>query len=464
VTPTVVRLPVGDDPPTATLYYGRDVREALRGLPAESVHTVCTSPPYWGLRNYGTTPLIWSGISSCDHDWGDPVIKKRTVGGERDYGSSDEAVGRGPPPGPSESHFCSKCGAWRGDLGLEPDPALFVEHLVEVFRDVHRVLRDDGTLWLNLGDTYWGGRGQPEGLKQKDLVGVPWRVVLALQADGWWLRNAIVWQKANHMPNPVQDRFTCTYEFIFLLTKSQRYFFDLDAVRVPHTYGDYDESGNFTPAQQWFEEGEGHRKMDQTEGQLGTHAGPPRRLGRGLYNPGGKNPGDVLQTPTQPFPGAHFAVFPPSVPERAILAGTSERGCCPTCGAPWRRVKEYGEREDTGASSGIAPELDARATRARDPSGRGGNVLAARPVLGVGWESTCQCGGQASGRPVVLDPFSGSGTTGMVALQLGRDYIGIDLNENYLEMAKARVLGEKPPTEPDPPEEGSILDLFGGEG
>lgn len=414
----VVRPPLGDDTPSARLLYGADVRESLRLLEAESIHCAATSPPYWGLRDYGT---------------GDQQI------------------------------------------GQESTPDEYVQNLVEVFREVHRVLRPDGTLWLNLGDSYaanrtyqaGGGRGSrvPKGLKPKDLVGIPWRVALALQEEGWWLRNAIIWHKANHMPSPVQDRFTCSYEFIFLFSKSERYFFDLDAVRVPHTFGTYNEEGDFEPSQQWFESGDGSRKMDQTEGQLGTFAGPPRRFGRGLFNPGGKNPGDVWLYPTQPFPGAHFAVWPPTIPERIIRAATSEHGCCSKCGAPWELVKQYGARDDNGASSGIAPELKARATRAKDPSGQGGNVLASRPVLGTSWEPTCKCDPQK--HPVtrckVLDPFSGSGTTGYVALRLNRDYVGIDLNETYLDMAVARVRDDPQPVQVTPPAEGSALDIFGGD-
>lgn len=447
-TPRVVKLPVGDDPPMAELHYGCDSREVLGRMPSNHVHCVVTSPPYWGLRQYGADPLVWGGRMGCDHRWGDPIEESRgakghpgdksTLSGTQTANLSKVAAEHGA--------FCEECGAWCGDLGLEPTPDLYVEHMVEVFREVRRVLRDDGTLWLNLGDTFNAGRsgGHPggkaqwdpsqqkypgrsgvnaPGLKPKDLVGVPWRVALALQEDGWWLRNAIIWHKANHLPHPVRDRMVCAYEFIFLLSKSKRYFFDLDAIRVPHTYGEYEDDGTFTPAQQWLSEDPSRtdRKLDRTRGELGTFAGPPRRLGRGLYNPRGKNPGDVWMFPTCPFPGAHFAVFPPVLPERCILAGTSAKGCCPTCGAPWRRVR--------------------------------GEVLE--------WEPTCECGHEEVVRPRVIDPFSGSGTTGMVALETGRDYIGIDPQGDYLDMAAARVVGDGPPEDSPEVEEGSVLDLFG---
>jgi DNA modification methylase len=459
--PCTIQLPVGDDPPSATLHYGRDNRDVLSRMSTGSVHTVVTSPPYWGLRNYGTPPLVFGGRKGCGHKWGDPIKSagrgsagsKSTLQGTQSASEPKKATSRGV--------FCKECGAWRGDLGLEPSPEMFVEHLVEVFREVHRVLRDDGTMWVNIGDTYAASPDDSSGIKPKDLVGIPWRLALALQSDGWWLRNSIIWHKANHLPTPIKDRLAASYEFIFLFTKSKRYYFNLDAIRVPHTYGAYDEEGNFAPAQTWNESGEGDRKMDQTEGHLGPMAGSPRRQGRGLYNSKGKNPGDVWKMPTQPFPGAHFAVFPPGLPERCIRAGTSAKGVCPSCQTPWHLVKEYGEREDTGASSGIAPELEAAATRSRDTSGKGGNVLAARPVLSEEWMPACDCGIEEAARATVLDPFSGSGTTGMVALELGHDYVGIDLNPDYLPMATCRVVGDKPPSEPPPVEEGSVLDLFG---
>lgn len=446
----LVPLPTGDNPPTARLLYGADVREGLHRIAENSVHCVATSPPYWGLRDYGTEGTIWGGRAGCTHEWADQ-------GRAGDMGTS-----------------CRTCGAWRGQLGLEPDPALYVEHMVEVFREVRRVLRQDGCLWLNLGDTF-ASAGVDAGLKPKDLVGIPWRVALALQADGWWLRNAVIWHKANHLPSPVQDRLTCSYEHIFLLTKSARYHFDLDAIRVPHTYGAYDAEGKFAPAQQWFEENAGIRKMDMTEGQLGTHAGPPRRMGRGLYNPAGKNPGDVWLLPTQPFPGAHFAVWPQVIPERCIRAGTSEYGACAVCGTPWVRVVEREDAQGNAQASG-GPKA-AASQEAREAGGVGrldggrraveGSTFHNNPRKRVlpdrtfkGWEPACECAVEDVRRCVVLDPFCGSGTTGRVALRLGRDFIGIDLNANYLPMAVSRVRDEPMPEPPEPPAAGSVLDVF----
>lgn len=552
---SVVRLPVGDDPPGARLLYGYDVREGLRRLAAESVHCVATSPPYWGLRDYGTDPSVWGGDPSCEHEWvEEATVRKGSTNGRPDLGSTLASVGseKTLAPGRSNDHgdrlgqyredehaTCLRCGAWRGQLGHEPDPDLYVEHVVEVFREVHRVLRQEGTVWLNLGDTYCSaggtrtygsfdgavGRGPSPrmrasgpGLKVKDLVGIPWRVALALQADGWWLRNALIWRKENPLPSPVQDRFSCTYENVFLLAKSSRYYFDLDAIRVPYTFGSYDGDGNFTPGQRWLSEDAADRKMSLTEGQLGTHAGPPRKFGRGQFNPSGKNPGDhwvtdedplasvpaehrvallearvreleatlqafrspedVWDAPTQPFPGSHFAVWPQSIPERCIRAGTSEHGCCARCGAPWERVVEREDAQGNSSPSGGKKAAASQEVREAGGIGRldGGRRAAEQSTFHNnprkrvtpervlrGWSATCECGKDAGlARCVVLDPFSGSGTTGRVALRLGRDYVGVDLNESYFPMAAARVRDEPPPDGPTPPEVGSVLDIFQG--
>ena len=319
MNPTIVVGALGDDPTEARLFYGKNVLDALRLLPDESINMVATSPPYWALRDYGVGHQVWGGDPECDHEWGDEIAGRSQSGGT---GASTLGAASGgnsiSPEGvqrslershaaPKRSSFCSKCWAWRGCLGLEPTPNLFVKHLVLIGREIRRVLHPSGTFWLNLGDSYMshsasagaqvggfeGERqkqedgyreaaiiGKPSkvpGLKDKDLVGVPWRAALALQADGWWLRNDIIWHKANAMPSSVRDRFSCKYEHVFMFAKQARYFFDLDAVKVPHTSGTYDEEGNFEPNQQWFESGEGQRKMDQTDGQLGHLAASPRR-------------------------------------------------------------------------------------------------------------------------------------------------------------------------------------------
>ena len=496
---TTVLHPIGDTPPKARLLYGIDVRDGLRLLEPESVHCVVTSPPYWALRDYGTAQWV-GGDEACAHTVRSASAtegsrKSSTLGGgKKTVGHSKEGYKR----------VCGRCGAVREDVqvGLEDTPDDYVRGLIDVFREVRRVLRPDGTVWLNLGDTYaqprghgkWSPKGdkgdehgqrvegfwaktgaEDRGLKGKDLVGIPWRVALALQADGWWLRNAIIWHKVNAMPSPVQDRFSCTYEHVFLLSKSAHYFFDLDAVRVPHTYGEYGADGGFRPAQQWLSEDGGDHKMDSVDEHLGTSAAPPRKSGRGSYHPGGKNPGDVYSLPTQPFAGSHFACFPEALPERCIRAGTSEHGVCSVCSSPW--VRESSREDKQGNSTpGGGPKAE-ESQESREAGGVGRLDGGRRSVAGStfhnnprkraipdrkmgGWSPTCHCAAGLS-RAVVLDPFSGSATTGRVSVRLGRDYVGVDLNESYLSMAIARVRDDPPPAPVEPPEEGSVLDVFG---
>lgn len=289
---------------SVTLFHG-DSLAVLRELPDQSVDCCVTSPPYFGLRDYGT----------------------------------------------------------EGQYGLESSPAEYVETMRALFAEVRRVLTDDGTLWLNLGDTYYSGKGAAVGpdkkqparrgyvrpvdksgadwAKPKSLLGIPWRVAFALQDDGWILRNDIIWSKPNAMPESVTDRLSSRHEHLFMLTKSRRYWFDLNPIREPHVSEPGREGSNY---------------------MRGQKAMRPVGPNSGAYSEGGRNPGDVWSIATQPFPGAHFAVMPPELARRAVVAG-------------------------------------------------------------------CKPGG------TVLDPFSGSGTTGLVAQQNGRRYVGIDLSAEYLDLS-----------------------------
>ena len=306
--------------------YGGDCREVLRELPAESVHCVITSPPYWGLRDYGQG----------------------------------------------------------GQLGLEQTPEEYVAAMVDVFREVRRVLRSDGTVWLNLGDSYASSGGErtygssdngtgrgpgtkrhdvpASGLKPKDLVGIPWRVAFALQADGWYLRSDVIWSKPNPMPESVTDRPTKSHEYLFLLAKSARYFFDADAVREPNVinpkwnYGSEDYRRDITQDEQKTD-GDFRRPKSSGDGWSGFAPAGPNGTGRNIRS--------VWTIATAPYPGAHFATFPPKLVEPCVKAG------CPSDG-------------------------------------------------------------------VVLDPFAGTGTVGMVAQSLSRRAILIDLNPDYLRQCLER--------------------------
>ncbi len=325
-------------------------------LESESVDCVVTSPPYFGLRNYG-----------CN-----------------------------------------------GQIGLEKTPEEYIEKMVAVFREVWRVMKPEATLWLNLGD----------GFSNKQLIGMPWRLALGLQADRWYLRSDIIWAKPNPMPDSVTDRPTKSHEYLFLLTKSPHYFFDQEAVREPNQEAskrryEYSLDGCYTPGSAY--PNEKREKPQQWK-----------------LNPGGRNIRTVWTIATQPWSGAHFATFPEKLVEPCIKAGTSEKGYCPACGKPWVRMigkiggkwehrKELGEPMRRGQSN-------SKGTNWNEEVGRSETKT-------LGWKPscTCPCALEDPIPGLVLDPFAGSGTVGVVCSKLNRRFVGLDLKLDYCRMAKKRI-------------------------
>jgi DNA modification methylase len=398
-----------------------DALKHLASLPDGSVQTCITSPPYWGLRDYGVASRVWGGDPECRHRWGAGERGRRGDLLPSEQSRSKGRLGRDRRQGAAGLKggcFCRRCGAWKGCLGLEPEPDLYVEHLVSILREVRRVLRDDGTLWLNLGDSFAANR--TASLKPKDLVGIPWRVAFALQADGWWLRSDIVWAKPNAMPESVADRPTRAHEFVFLLTKSPHYFYDAEAVREPD---------------QGRRSGNGYKRPERLS-YRGSEG--PRGLDFEWVGGAGRNRRSVWTVSTQCFKGAHFATFPEALVGPCLLAGSSPTACR-TCGAPWRRIVDArrlldGKKEIKGGWTNADQLHSGRALQA---TGFGHwRVEVSRQT--VGWEPTCEHDDQG-GRCTVLDPFAGAATTGIVAAHHGRDFLGIELSGAYARMARRRL-------------------------
>lgn len=466
--------PVGDNPPQARLIYGQDCLASLKALPDKSVHMIATSPPYFGLRDYGTA--TWEG--------GDPNCGHR-VGGQVPDSKNPKAITAGVRPGADASH-CRACGAKRIDdqLGLERTPEHYIQRLVAIFEEIRRVLRDDGVAWLNLGDSYvtpmkgiGGDKGFSAGgskrennrtqpkmadpirsnygdlkVKPKDILGIPWRVAFALQADGWTLRQDIVWAKNNPMPESVVDRCTRSHEYIFMLTKGERYFYDQESIKEPmaaESVSRYDYAFGGAKAEALTEaevSGDGSRTHP-----IGKRDPSPLRNKRSVWT---VNP--------KPYPGAHFATWPEELVSLMVKAGSSEKGCCSACGAPQSRMtkkrsrgwngSKYGER----AVQATGGAISGGTTKSTLGSSNGTQV---NETVTVGWQPTCTC--DAPLTPcTILDPFSGSATTGAVALMLGRNYIGLDLNEDYLDLAVARLEARPPKDGSSDVSDDDVMDLF----
>ena len=337
----------------------------------------------------GTIPgqeVFWGGDASCIHEWVETVPRRQR--GENDAPNSPLQQGnRGSAYTALGGRLCVKCGCWFGSLGLEPTPQLYVEHMVDVFREIRRVLRSDGVAWCEIGDSYAAGSNPPGGLKPKDLVMIPFRLALALQADGWWVRSDCIWARPNPMPESVRDRPARAHSYVFQLAKGERYFYDADAVREVATGGHpwgkaaggegNKVAGNDTNIRQkeswyasmWYQPGSGDSRNLRTVWNIPSAAGYDAGIGV-----------------------AHFASFPERLPEICILASTSEKGACPECGAPWRRVVavDHEVLRDGPPKKG-RPKHAAKAEMGISSERGFEFAVARRQPTTVGWEPTCQC-------------------------------------------------------------------------
>ena len=408
-------------------------------LADESVQCCVTSPPYWGLRDYGTAR--WEGGDpECDHIQ-TRNLKRDTNGGMLPAGQGT----RGTQSSTASSAIgyrdvCGKCGAIRIDaqLGLEATPEEYVANMVAVFREVKRVLRPDGVVWLNIGDSYAGSNcgsndyrektglgtapttkykgqkpGLPDGLKPKDLVGIPWRVAFALQADGWWLRSDIIWAKPNPMPESVKDRCTRSHEYVFMLTKSARYYYDNEAVKEPCASGPSDIR---KMEEQQDRIGGKHKTLDDplAAASAATQIGRKRAVPASWHGNGFDSERHIEKHPDT----SRLPRWPGIGPQHAAIRDRNEE---------YRDMKAgwYRNRRDVWT---VATEPYKGAHFATMPT-----RLIEPCIL-------------ASSRPgdVVLDPFSGAGTVGLVASRLGRRHIGVELSLEYCQMAEQRIYDDAP--------------------
>lgn len=449
---------------------------ATRGWPDEKINLVIFSPPYWGLRNYGeNVNTVWGGDPRCEHEWIE-VVKPASSGSpgretlEGGLATQNSAATRQK----HISNTCIKCGAWHGQLGLEPTYQMYVAHLVEVGREVKRILRKDGSWYLNLGDTYATHTSKRSGQFGKDIkegfddvyrqnrpkqdvpekckLLIPYRVALALIDDGWVCRNDITWHKPNVMPSSVKDRLNCTTEKVFHFVKSREYFYDLDAIREPFKESSIKRISQVLDNQEGGEKQRLYREQNiiPAGGDLKQPAKILKRLKSHIQDGSliGKNPGDFWTINTRPFPKAHFAVYPEELCIKPIKSSCPTQ-VCRKCGRPRERMKEIVGRAVTesmriagcnegGEYHGQA-QKDYASAKAQNPSNAKRRILEAmgRIEQTVGF-TDCGCG--AGFEPgIVLDPMCGAGTTLIVAKRQGIRFIGLDINPDYCEMARKRL-------------------------
>ena len=510
---------------------------ATKDIPDESINMCMTSPPYWGLRDYGIEQ-IFGGDKDCKHEWLEEKMtlqheNRNLITGTQEQAHKKRGTTFIKKYDDKKAGFCLKCGAWKGQLGLEPTPEMYIEHLTEIFNEVKRVLKKEGTLWLNIGDTYGGsGCGRhdyrekesispialfsnkdnpQQKLMSKCLLMIPERLAWSLIQNGWILRNKIIWFKPNSMPSSVKDRFRNRWEYLFMFSKnsipfywtntktlklvikkpagihgiegedwewreiddepkkvslwrSHNYYFDLDAVKEPHKYDGRKDTlykggpkdMQIGPHERWPDPSGknpgdvietpaetrtlgailGSGKAVKVPGGKGWTGHPPGGENRCKKDPRwcppeGKNPGDFWNINTQPFPEAHFAVFPERLCEKPIKAGCPKE-VCKKCKKPKEKIIKA-EGGTIGKSGHDHKDDLQRGNRAINEA-KGGHGYH-RIFLGY---VNCNCNAGFEGG-IVLDPFAGAGTVGVVAKELGRRFILIDIKKEYCEMAEKRI-------------------------
>lgn len=419
----------------------------LKEIPSDTISCVITSPPYWNLRAYGTEPVVWGGDKDCQHEWkSERTPRPNASGGKTEWakqklrckGKENMSEWVDYKDRASYSDYCEKCNAWKGELGQEPHFNEYILHLCDIFDEIKRVLREDGTCFVNIGDTFAGsGNGQDwqsiekeregknetmrkaAGVKQKlkllpdkSLCGLPERFMIEMMDRGWLVRNKIIWYKKNVMPSSAKDRFTVDFEPVYLFTKNKKYWFEQQYEPLsPETVLDINRRKNMS----CLTGEKGSKHFDNPDSVYDKQKTNRKRTEFANLEKG-RNKRCVWDIMTDPFPEAHFAVFPPALVETPILAGCPEK-ICQKCGFVAENLYEEKSEEQKAEEKETG--------------------LISKPKI-VG-HTNCDCELPDWKPGIVLDPFSGSGTSCMVADNLGRRWIGIDLQPDYVKMSEKRL-------------------------
>lgn len=492
---------------TNKIYQG-DALQVLKTFPSESINCLMTSPPYWALRDYGSSvESIWDEKEGCEHEWivnkiKDPMDRggkgqhdsggivgkmgktiwnrpSRTAFAERDVDGVCPVCGKVFESKPNQvfcsleclnklsneerqskspiSNFCSKCGAWKGQLGLEPTFDLYIKHLCDIFDEVKRVLRKDGTCWVNMGDTYgqnWrggkefgesskiqeGNRGTrfangkdsyETGLKEKSLCNIPARFSIEMQNRGWILRNTIIWHKPNCMPSSVKDRFTVDFEYLFFFVKNKKYWFE-----TQYEEAKTNQSASFNLRVRDVKRGYACKSNQYKASKEEVE----QYHGQNIKYGSKRTKRCVWSICPRPFKEAHFATYPESFCETPLKAGCPEF-VCNKCGkarekiikrelAPSEVFTNKNTPDESFSGSYVDGEMKGQGQKLQDWRNE-------HPDKFLGY-SDCGCNSTFSGG-IVLDPFFGAGTTGLVALKQNKNFVGIELSPDYIKIAEKRL-------------------------